>query len=142
MIDTKETYPHLRDEVEDRGYVILKGFLEPEVVQQARAELEKLVDQRAERQFAEGRIRNLFKEEPFETRLARLYESCPEEAPKTFRPELHLPGLFDLFFHPRLLDIAEAFLGEEIRLYPNYTARPKLPEHEPTRVLGHQDGGY
>ena len=40
MIDTKETYPHLRDEVEDRGYVILKGFLEPEVVQQARAELE------------------------------------------------------------------------------------------------------
>jgi len=41
-----------------------------------------------------------------------------------------------------LLDVVETFLGGEIRLYPNYSARPKLPDHAPTQVLWHQDGGY
>ena len=31
----------------------------------------------------------------------------PDEAPKSYRRELHLAGLFPVFFHPRLLDIAE-----------------------------------
>lgn len=128
--------------VEEEGYVILSQFLEPEVVHQARAALAELVDRHAAKLLAEGKIGDPLKDEPFETRLARLHERCPEETPRLFRRELHLPGLFGLFFHPRLLDIAEAFLGGEIRLYPNYSARPKLPEHEPTRVLWHQDGGY
>ena len=52
------------------------------------------------------------------------------------------PGLFDLFFHPHLLDVVQLLLGPEIRLYPNYTARPKFPEWKGTLVLWHQDGGY
>lgn len=36
----------------------------------------------------------------------------------------------------------EKLLGPEIRLYPNYTVRPKLPEHAGTQVLWHQDAGY
>jgi ectoine hydroxylase-related dioxygenase (phytanoyl-CoA dioxygenase family) len=127
---------------EERGYVVLRGFLEPEVIRTVRAEMERLVDLCAERLVAEGRIRDPLKNEPFETRLARLYEGHMEDAPKSYRRELHLEGLFDLFFHPRLLDVVETFLGGEIRLYPNYTVRPKLPEHEATRVLWHQDGGY
>ena len=50
--------------------------------------------------------------------------------------------MFALFFHHRLLDIVEKLLGPEIRLYPNYTVRPKLPEHAGTQVLWHQDAGY
>jgi len=33
-------------------------------------------------------------------------------------------------------------LGPEIRLYPNYTARPKLPRHEASVALWHQDAGH
>ena len=55
---------------------------------------------------------------------------------------MHLAGLFDLFFNPGLLDVVEVLLGPEIRLYPNYTARPKFPEWKGTEVLWHQDGGY
>jgi ectoine hydroxylase-related dioxygenase (phytanoyl-CoA dioxygenase family) len=126
----------------ERGFVILKGLLEPEVVEQARAAMKTLVDQRAARLLAEGKIRDTLPDAPFETRMAKLYAHCLDDAPKSFRPELHLPGLFGVFFHPDLLDIVEMFLGPEIRLYPNYTARPKLPDWEGTLVLWHQDGGY
>ena len=36
----------------------------------------------------------------------------------------------------------EQILGAEIRLYPNYSVRPKFPEWEGTLVWWHQDGGY
>jgi phytanoyl-CoA hydroxylase len=131
-----------RARFEEQGYVILKGLLEPDVVRNARAELEGLVDRLARSLRAGGKIRRLHADEPFETRLYRLFQDRVEEAPKSFRPELHLAGLYPVFFHPVLLDIVEEYLGGEIRLYPNYTARPKLPEWEGTLVLWHQDGGY
>lgn len=131
-----------QQEFEEQGYTVLRGFLEPEAVQAARSALACLVDQTAKRLLAEGKIAHGFSEEPFETRLYRLYENRLEEAPLNFRRELHLAGLFGVFFHPGLLDRVEAILGPEIRLYPNYTARPKLPEWKGTEVLWHQDGGY
>lgn len=132
----------MREHFEEKGYIILKSFLEPEVIEKAKHELSKLVDRHAEKLLAEGRINDLMQDEPFETRLVKLYAENLDIAPKSFRPELHLPGLFYVFFHPRLLDVVELFLGGEIRLYPNYTARPKLPEWAGTEVLWHQDGGY
>ncbi len=132
----------LRRAFDAEGYVILKAFFEPEVLQGVREELNVLVDLEAGKLVAAGKVPNPFEDEPFETRMARLYEGCLDEAPTSFRPQLHGPKLFDLFFHPRLLDAVEIFLGNEIRLYPNYTARPKLPEWEGTLVLWHQDGGY
>jgi ectoine hydroxylase-related dioxygenase (phytanoyl-CoA dioxygenase family) len=71
-----------------------------------------------------------------------MFEANLAEAPVLLRRELHLAGLFGLFFHPQLLDIIEAFLGGEIRLYPNYSIRPKYPDFAATEVLWHQDGGY
>lgn len=122
--------------------MILRGVLEAGVVLGARAAMARLVDQLAENMEAEGLIPNRFASEPFETRLFRLYENHLDRAPKSFRHELHLPELFPVFFHPRVLDQVEILLGGEVRLYPNYTARPKLPDWEGTLVLWHQDGGY
>lgn len=124
------------------GYVILRGLLEPEVLRGARDEMAGLVDELVSRWITAGKIRKAWKEEPFETRLFRVVENCLQDAPNQFREELHRPGLFPVFFHPRVLDAVEKFLGNEIRLYPNYTARPKIPEWEGTQVLWHQDGGY
>jgi ectoine hydroxylase-related dioxygenase (phytanoyl-CoA dioxygenase family) len=131
-----------RQSFDTQGYVVLRDFVEADVLAQVRGALQTLVDRQAERLLAEGKIQDPLAAAPFETRLAQLYATFLEEAPKQFRPELHLPGLFPLFFHPRLLDIVETVLGPEIRLYPNYTARPKLPDHAGTLVLWHQDGGY
>lgn len=132
----------LREQFNDQGFVQLRGFFNARVVAQARSAMEELVERAAQQLLAMGKIENAMAAEPFETRFFRLYEHHLEDAPKSFRRELHLAGLYDLFFYPDLLDVVEALLGPEIRLYPNYTARPKLPEWKGTEVLWHQDGGY
>ena len=132
----------MRSDFAQRGYVILREFLEPGVVEGVREELSLLVDGEAYRLIAEGKIQSDMRSEPFETRIGKLFEDCMEEAPNFYRPQLHGAKLFHLFFHPRLLDVVQLFLGDEVRLYPNYTSRPKFPEHEATLVLWHQDGGY
>ncbi len=137
-----EQHRELKETFDRQGYILLRGFLEPGVVRQAREAMNTLVDREAAKLTAAGKCRDPLPDAPFETRFMQLYADCPEAAPNMFRPELHLPGLFPLFFHPRLLDTVELFLGPEIRLYPNYTARPKLPDNVRTLVLWHQDGGY
>ena len=134
--------PAQRAQFENEGYLILPRVLSPDEIADARRELNRLVDAHARRLQERRLISDPLEEEPFETRLLRLYEPHLEEAPNSFREELHLAGLFPIFFNHRVLDVVEAFLGPEIRLYPNYTVRPKLPDHAQSLVLWHQDGGY
>lgn len=126
----------------DQGYVILRGVLPPEVVQGVRAELEAMVDAIAEGLLAMDRIADKFEAEPFETRLMKLFRSAPGLQPKSLRRNLHRRGMYGLFFNADLLDRVEQILGPEIRLYPNYTVRPKFPDDAGTQVLWHQDAGY
>ena len=134
--------PGLRKQLDEQGYVILRGLVEPQVVAAARADIDGLVDELAAGLIREGETQSSFSEEPFETRIYRLYRDCMDRCPQSFRHELHLPGIFGYFFHSELLDLVESVLGGEIRLYPNYTVRPKLPDWEGTRIWWHQDGGY
>ncbi len=127
---------------DEQGYVIIKDFFDAGVVAQARTTLNQLVDQQAQKLIAAGQIDDALTDDAFDLRLLHLYQGHLELAPNIFRRELHLAGLFDIFFNPRLLDIVETFLGGELRLYPNYSVRPKFPDHAATEVLWHQDGGY
>ena len=122
------------------GYVILKGLLDSQAIHAAQEAIGVLVEREAQELIKAGIISESFRDEPFESRMFRLYEKSLDTAPASWRPELHLPGLFDVFFCAPLLDRVEAILGPEIRLYPNYAARIKLPEQR--LVLWHQDGGY
>ncbi len=132
----------LKEQIDTQGYTVLKGFLEPSVVDSVRKAASFLVDQLAADLVKSGAIPSAFSDEPFERRMIRMFEHDVNRAPKQFRENLHLPGMFPLFFHPGLLDVVESMLGPEIRLYPNYTVRPKLPEWKGTEVLWHQDGAY
>src|SRR5205814_352450 len=110
-------------------------FFSPPIVDGARREIEGLVDRFIQRLYRESKIANTFSGEPFETQLIKAGAQAPAEMPGQFNKELHLPGLFDVFLNARLLDLIELFLGGEIRLYPNYMCRPKLPEDARTQVL-------
>jgi ectoine hydroxylase-related dioxygenase (phytanoyl-CoA dioxygenase family) len=139
---SKTTTQTLQDQFDAQGYVILRNFLGTDVLAAARAAVDELVDQQAEKLVTAGKRSNQLADAPFDTRLLRLFEADLAEAPVLFRRELHLAGLFGLFFNPPLLDIVEVYLGGEIRLYPNYSIRPKYPDFAATEVLWHQDGGY
>ena len=132
----------LKAQFDDRGFVILSGVIDGHVLAAVRRDLTWLVNMHAGRLIEDGVIEDPCIDVPFETRLLKLYENCLDRAPNSFRAELHLPGLYGLFFNPAVLDLAESILGPEVRLYPNYTARPKLPQHEGSLVLWHQDAGY
>lgn len=130
------------EEFYEQGYAILYGVLEVSCLEAVRRECEALVEALAASLLAAGKISETFDNEPFESRMIRLYEKHPDETPTIFRKELHREGFFHLFAQPRLLEIAEQILGPEIRIYPNYSVRPKLPENKRTEVLWHQDAGY
>lgn len=142
MVCTTPSSQELLSCFRDDGFVILPAFFEPEVLAGVRRDVQEVSDEHIRKLLRDGKITNAFENEPFETRLIRVYQECTEHIPTTFRPELHKPGMFGLFFHPRLLDLVEQILGPEIRLFPNYSVRPKLPEDAATLVLWHQDAGY
>jgi ectoine hydroxylase-related dioxygenase (phytanoyl-CoA dioxygenase family) len=126
----------------ENGFCILHGILEPTVLTAVKRECEALVAELAEQRHAQGKLINAYPDAPFETRLILLYENYQDETPTIFRPELHREGFFGVFAHRALLELARVILGQEIRLYPNYSVRPKLPENRRTEVLWHQDAGY
>lgn len=129
-------------EFNENGFAILQDVFEPMTLQSVKKECEALVDALARQRRAEGKLTDMHAGAPFEARLIRLYEDYPDENPTIFRSELHREGFFRMFAHPTLLELARTLLGPEIRLYPNYSVRPKLPENKRTEVLWHQDAGY
>lgn len=125
----------------EQGFIIVRGVFDPGVLAAARGEIEALVGVEAGKLLATGRIDDLLESEPFPTRLVKLFANNLDMAPTQFRTELHRAGFFEIFFNSVILDFVEKVVGPEIRLYPNYTVRPKLPNWEEARVPWHQDGG-
>ena len=60
-----------------------------------------------------------------------------------FRPELHTEKLYALLGNEKLLDVVDTILGTPpaVRIFPNYSARPKFPKAVIHDVVWHQDGG-
>jgi phytanoyl-CoA hydroxylase len=137
-----EALQRIRRSFADEGFVILKGIIPPDAVAGARETLMRLSEERLARFLAERRITDMRSELPFETRLISVAKECAEAVPNFFREELHAPGMFPFLLERRLIDIARSFLGEEIRIYPNYMARPKLPDDERMLICWHQDAAY
>lgn len=139
---TAEQAEQLKESFEDQGYVILKGILSSETVSAFIEAVKLLVDQVADELVETKKINDPLQHEPFETRMYQLYKDHLDLSQKRFKQELHVKGMFPMFFNPDVLDIVETWLGPEIRLYPNYTVRMKYPEWKGTQVLWHQDAGY
>ncbi|MDA0335398.1 MAG: phytanoyl-CoA dioxygenase family protein [bacterium] len=133
----------IEQEFNEQGYVVLRGLLPDVVLRAVGNDLERWVDEQATALLADGLLEQSYAEQTFARRLACLYAGHMERAPNSLRRELHWEGMFELFFCPAVVDVVERLLGmSEIRLYPNYTVRPKFPQDAATEVLWHQDAGY
>lgn len=105
-------------------------------------EIGEEVDIRARQLHLDGQIDDLFENEPFETRLARLNEQTPSLARKIWSGILNGPAVFEVIRNPKLLDIAEQICGSELIASAVYRLRPKVPTHDLSAVPWHQDAGY
>ena len=134
----------IRQHFDTQGYAIVRGLLDPHTLRSARAGCEALVDGLAARLLADGRVKDVLTDAPFDTRLARLcLPACPAALPNLFRPELHRAEFFPLLANSALLDVVSSLMSpdvERIRIYPNYSCRPKT-NSELHSVTWHQDAG-
>eukprot|EP00035_Acanthoeca_spectabilis_P039604 m.63696 g.63696 ORF g.63696 m.63696 type:complete len:336 (+) comp9673_c0_seq1:83-1090(+) len=131
------------------GFVIVRNFFPAEVVESVRQGLTEVMEDQIDRINAEtpGALPDKAEGSPFETRFmdvfSTLVKTDPSRVPLAFRPELQKAQLYSILYNQKLLDAVQQLLPSvsELRLFPNYTSRPKLPQFEPHRVVWHQDAG-
>ena len=128
----------------EEGYLVLRSFLTDEDMAPVRRAMNDKVSEIAERLFAAGKISDQLEDEPFETRLARLFEGKSDEDFLEFGRswrDRH-SGYFEFMSNPKILDAVESLIGDEIFSNPVYNTRPKVPKVAAGAVPWHQDRSY
>jgi phytanoyl-CoA hydroxylase len=126
----------------DEGYLLIENVLSDSDLQPVIDEISSELDKRAKQLLKGGEITELFDSEGFETRLAKISQQSAKLAVSIWNGILHGPAIFHLITNPRLLDVAEAFCGDEVIASSVYRLRPKIPNFGYGEVPWHQDSGY
>jgi len=63
----------MREQFEENGFIILKGFFSPEIIRNVRNEAERIVERIVQRMKSEERITDTLDGAPFEERLIPIY---------------------------------------------------------------------
>jgi ectoine hydroxylase-related dioxygenase (phytanoyl-CoA dioxygenase family) len=126
------------------GYVQLTGLLNTEDLVPIKEALTSKVSEIADEMIRAGKILDALVDEPFETRLAKLFEGLSDaeflEFGRSWR-DRH-PGYFTFMSNPKILDAVESLIGPELFSNPVYNARPKVPKVAAGAVPWHQDRSY
>jgi chlorinating enzyme len=134
-----------QQELYDRqGYIVLENFLTADDLAPAREAMMQKVDFIAEDLFRDGVISDKRENEPFETRLACIFDGLTDKDflryDRGWRDRF--PGYFILMSNPKILDAVESLIGPEIFSNPVYNTRPKVPKVAAGAVPWHQDKSY
>ena len=129
---------------ERAGYLVLEQLLDDADMAPARQAMTQKVSMIADALHADGLIRDKLVDEPFPTRLARLFADLTDREflryGRSWRDRL--PGYFGLMSNPKIVDVIESLLGPEIFANPVYNVRPKVPKVAAGIVPWHQDKSY
>lgn len=113
----------------EEGYLVVEGGLEDQDLGPLIEDLDALVDEVAQELHTEGKIANLYQDEPFKRRIACLSrETGSSLQGRVSLPTNLRPPLFDFLHNQNLLDMLEDLVGPEIYCNPTHHVRPKLPE--------------
>ena len=127
------------------GYVMVPDVFDVSDLEPLRQELTDVIHNASLKLHAEGQLSQLYDEEPFETRLIRLYSECPDilKAITGAGGGGHSgPAFFDLITSAPILSRIESLVGAEIVGSSVYRIRPKVPGMAGGAVPWHQDSGY
>jgi ectoine hydroxylase-related dioxygenase (phytanoyl-CoA dioxygenase family) len=126
------------------GYLLLPHLLDENDMEPIKRALSDKVDEIACQMAKAGKLSETFRDESFNTRLARMFEGKSDadflEFGRSWR-DRH-PGYFHLMSNPKILDAVESLLGPEIFANPVYNSRPKVPKVAAGAVPWHQDRSY
>lgn len=126
------------------GYLVIEHLLADEDIAPARQAMEDKVSEIADALYADGFINNKLEDEPFKTRLAKLFANLSDEDflrwGRGWRDRR--AGYYHLMSNPKILDAVESLIGGEIFSNPVYNTRPKVPRVAAGAVPWHQDKSY
>lgn len=126
------------------GYLVLEDVLTWDDLNPVIEEYSAIIDARAQRLHAEGKVSLLYADEPFARRLARLAAEAPEATSDLDIMQARGEATFRFLLNPKLLDVAESLVGGEIVCNPTQHLRAILPlkQASDTRPTPwHQDAG-
>lgn len=134
---TKEQLQHF----DEHGYLVVENVLTEAEVDSLWAEYTTLLDEVAQRFYAEGKLSSTYADLPFDERyIAMLNEttefyeyldiSLPMVREMAADAGVHTgEAVFNMLTNPKVLDIAESILGPEVSSNPIQHARIKPPEN-------------
>ncbi len=138
MITSRES---LIANYEKEGFAHVPGVLGRYDLQPLLKVIERAVDELAHKLKNEGKISSLFDNEPFERRMAAMFEGT-NIGFRNWDPVIFTRELYDLICHPGILAVLEPLIGPNIMFNGDYHLRPKLPESNLTAFPWHQDSQY
>ncbi len=124
------------------GYLVIEGALDDADLQPVIDEIDEEINSLASKLKEQGKLSRAYDEYGFETRLAHISRETDEVARSLWNGTLCGSGIFGLIINPKLLDVAEQFVGPEIIASSVYRLRPKIPDYGYGAVPWHQDSGY
>lgn len=136
-----------RHDFEQNGYLLLEDWLTEADLAPILAEYAAYIDRRAQQLHADGLLTDTYAALPFTHRLAAICAETPLLYPELDMMHLRGEATFAFLRHPKLLALAESFIGPEIICSPIQHVRPKLPSgltprgSDPHVVHWHQDAG-
>lgn len=133
-----------REFYDREGYVLIEGLLDDEDMRPAREAMMEKTEEIAADLLGAGVIAHDFRDEPFSTRLARLFDGLTDadflKWGRGWRDRR--VGYYRLMSNPKIIDAVESLIGPEIFSNPIYNVRPKVPGVAAGAVPWHQDKSY
>ena len=128
---------------EDNGYLLLEDALGADDLAPVIDEYSALIAERARQLYNDGKVNSVYQDKPFKERLLRLANEAPEVTANLDIMQARGEGTFNFLKHPKILDIAESFVGSEIICNPIQHIRAVLPQRSSPRATTpwHQDAG-
>ena len=127
----------------DNGYLLLEDALDENDLGPVIDEYKGIIAERAEKLHAEGKVTDTHADKSFTERLLHLSQEAPEITADLDIMRARGEATFNFLKNPKILDIAESFVGSEIICNPIQHIRAVLPkkssQREPTPW--HQDAG-
>ena len=111
------------------GYVIIENALTSNDLDPAIEGINRFIDEKARALYQENLISDLYKNEPFDHRLALITGENTSIYDQIDIMHMRSEALFHFLGNTRLLDLVETIVGPEITCNPIQHLRAKLPDH-------------
>lgn len=124
------------------GVVVARDIVDADVLEAVRTTCADAVDDIARQWHDAGLLDDLFADEPFDTRWAKMRAAVPPKLPTSWRQVLAGPAVYALWRTPAVLGRIRELVGDEVYAHGVWNGRPREPGTDVQRIGWHQDAHY